>query len=55
MAQEADQDVAEVERIHVYPNFGRAHEMSSQCWCGPFLEYVDPDTLNEVFVHNVEH
>lgn len=29
----------------------REHEASADCWCGPEVVYVDPDTGAKVFVH----
>ena len=29
----------------------REHEASADCWCGPEVDYVDPDTGAKVFVH----
>lgn len=31
----------------------RKHEIGSSCWCNPKLEYVDPKTKDEIWVHNV--
>lgn len=31
------------------------HETSENCWCHPTLYYKDPDTGNEVWVHNEPH
>lgn len=33
----------------------REHQTSEHCWCHPTLEYKDPDTGNEVWVHNEPH
>jgi len=33
----------------------REHEASENCWCHPILDYKDPDTGNEVWVHNEPH
>jgi len=29
----------------------REHEASAACWCGPEIDYVDPDTGATVYVH----
>lgn len=29
----------------------REHISSRWCWCEPYLDYVDPDNGNEVWVH----
>lgn len=34
--------------IHVYPLFGKPHEVSVDCWCCP-------DVDDGVALHNVEH
>jgi hypothetical protein len=31
------------------------HLPSPLCWCMPRLEYVDPETGNEVWVHHEPH
>jgi hypothetical protein len=31
------------------------HLPSPLCWCCPRLEYVDPETGNEVWVHHEPH
>ena len=31
---------------------GKDHEMSPQCWCFPRLEFKDPKTGNEIWVHH---
>ncbi len=46
-ACEADSD--EQERVHVYPLFGREHEVSTDCWCHPLPDEEMPN----VIVHNV--
>lgn len=28
------------------------HQESDKCWCGPTLDYVDPETGAEVWVHH---
>ena len=33
----------------------RMHFSSKKCWCNPRLEHIDPETLNEVWVHNEPH
>lgn len=43
--------------IHVVPQFGRLHEYSAGCWCGPRLS---PDTMDRtkytrsVWIHEVQ-
>jgi len=27
------------------------HELSEHCWCEPYLDYVDPETGNQGWVH----
>lgn len=34
------------------PTTDRKHETSKECWCGPTLDYVDPESGNEVYVHH---
>lgn len=29
----------------------RQHDASADCWCGPTIEHVDPDTGAAVYVH----
>lgn len=44
------------EPIHVYPTGDeKPHDTSSrgQCWCKPRLNYVNPDTGCELWVHNL--
>ena len=36
---------------YYYPN----HLNSVHCWCDPILEYEDPDSGNQVWVHNDKH
>lgn len=31
---------------------GKGHIMSSDCWCFPRLDYKDPETGNEIWVHH---
>jgi hypothetical protein len=30
----------------------REHETTENCWCAPILEYSDPQTGNQIWVHN---
>jgi len=30
----------------------KIHFTSKYCWCDPTLDYIDPKTGNEVWVHN---
>lgn len=46
LADKDDDD--ELENWHVYPLFGREHEMSVNCWCHPEADHASPT----VFVHN---
>jgi hypothetical protein len=34
---------------------GREHWLGPECWCFPRLEYVNPDTGTEVWVHHEPH
>jgi len=47
----AEEDVEE--RIHVYPLFGREHDLEHglDCWCHPVADCLE----ERVIVHNVEH
>lgn len=38
------------ERYHVIPS-DREHIDSPECWCQPELDYKDPYSGNEVWVH----
>ena len=29
------------------------HESSKDCWCEPYLDYEDPETGNQVWVHRM--
>lgn len=40
-----------VEFTHVYPLFGREHEMSIDCWCHPTQDDEEPTLI----LHNVEN
>ena len=33
----------------------RMHFTTMNCWCGPYLEYEDPDNGNRVIVHREIH
>jgi hypothetical protein len=46
--------VARCRSWHVMPN-NDAHESSRSCWCEPYLDYKDPDSDNEVWVHRELH
>lgn len=37
-------------RVHY---MGEGHIMSDTCWCFPRLEFKDPETGNEVWVHHM--
>jgi len=37
--------------VHVYPLFGREHEMSVECWCHPDQHPEEPT----LYVHHVEN
>ena len=39
------------EYVHVYPLFGRVHEVSIHCWCHPEHDAVNPLVL----VHHVDN
>ena len=41
----------EIERVHVYPLFGREHEISLDCWCHPLFDEEAPEL--EIVIHNV--
>lgn len=41
----------EFEWTHVYPVEEQEHELSQDCWCQPTLDYRDPVTGVEVWVH----
>lgn len=47
---EDDEDLDE-ECIHVIPMFGRRHEVSVMCWCGP---QSDDEDLS-IWIHNTCH
>jgi hypothetical protein len=32
--------------VHIIPTFGQHHEISTQCWCGPYLSGEDKDVVN---------
>lgn len=34
-------------------NCAGSHIESHECWCEPFLEYEDPETGNQVWVHRM--
>lgn len=36
--------------IHVMPTDAE-HVESKECWCEPTLDYIDPETGNEVWLH----
>jgi len=41
---------------HVMPQDGfdiKNHFESDKCWCGPALQYKNPENGNEVWVHNL--
>ena len=46
------QDTPDVEEeaVHVFPLYGREHEMSTKCWCQPVQDTVEPT----VWLHNPE-
>ncbi len=52
-AELTDVETSEVELVHVYPLFGKAHDTDHglECWCHPSLD----DDCPAVVVHNVEH
>lgn len=37
--------------IHVMPDSGPKHFEKKSCWCKPFLDYKDPETNKEVYIH----
>jgi hypothetical protein len=41
---------ADIPQNHVMPS-GNDHADHPECWCEPQLEYRDPETGNEVWVH----
>lgn len=45
--------------VHVYPCFGREHEVSEWCWCHPTLMNWFEVEMGEhsayLYVHNVMH
>lgn len=46
---ESAESIPTVSEVHY---LGKDHEMSPQCWCFPRLEFKDPETGNEVWVHH---
>lgn len=44
-----------IDHFHVVPLFGREHESSAKCWCGPKMEHENPDTGAQVWLHAVYH
>ena len=41
-----------IDRIHVVPlNVMVPHDIAVACWCRPLLDYTDPITKGEVWVH----
>lgn len=45
----------EVVERHIMADKGREHWLGPECWCFPRLDYVDPDTGIEVWVHHEPH
>jgi hypothetical protein len=43
--------VVVVPLTHVYPTFGREHEMTPECWCHPEPDDEQPNLL----IHNVDN
>ena len=37
--------------IHVMPECGAEHFENRSCWCEPQLDYKDPETMKEVWIH----
>jgi hypothetical protein len=44
-----------IQRHEVLERTVEDHVFSEKCWCFPRLEYVDPDTGVEVWVHHEPH
>ena len=44
-----------IQRHEVLERTVEEHVFSEKCWCFPRLEYVDPDTGVEVWVHHEPH
>ena len=42
-------DKSWVDGVRVGPKL--EHEISKDCWCEPYLDYKDPETGEEVWVH----
>lgn len=49
-------EAAEIEVVerHIMAE-GREHWLGPECWCFPRLDYVDPDSGVEVWVHHEPH
>ena len=49
-------EAAEIEVVerHIMAE-GREHWLGPECWCFPRLDYVDPDSGVEVWVHHESH
>jgi hypothetical protein len=44
-----------LQRHDVLERTAQDHVFSEECWCYPRLDYVDPDTGVEVWVHHEPH
>lgn len=46
------QTLADKEEQTPTPSEGEGHVMTPLCWCFPRLDFKDPETGNEVWVHH---
>lgn len=43
--------VVNVGHLHVIPQLGPDHTVTSKCWCEPVLDYVSEETGRKVWLH----
>lgn len=52
-----DEDLEYEDEIYIYhvtPDYDwREHITSEKCWCEPTLQYKNPETGNEVWIHKL--
>lgn len=39
--------------VHVYPVFGRKHDVSWDCWCHPEIDWQSQDSM--IWIHKIHH
>lgn len=55
MSAQEESSVGSTAAAHADMKPAREHIAAKECWCEPQLDYVNPETGQQVWVHNEVH